>query len=163
MTYSNPYTQNSVSSKERLHGLEGLIDIGCLGDTTDFDPDEISWVTDRIGITDWEGAYNAVLEGEYHVITVAPEIDIDANASFDLSPGSGKVKEVLSNAARHINQVMVETEDKIVVHCAMGMERAPLTVAWYLMHDKFIGFDQAYKIIADARPIVCDRRDWLDW
>ncbi|MAH46797.1 hypothetical protein CMI37_13290 [Candidatus Pacearchaeota archaeon] len=163
MTYTNPYTQNSVSSKERLHGLEGLVDIGCLGDTTGFDPDEISWATDRLGITDWEGAYNATLNSDYHVITVAPEIDIGANATFNLSPGSGKVREVLTEAARYINRIMVETDDRIVVHCAMGMERAPLTVAWYLMNEKYIGFDDAYEIIARARPIVCDRREWLDW
>ena len=62
-----------------------------------------------------------------------------------------------------MHKALTDNDDtKVVVHCAMGMERSPLTVVWYLhkYHDKTI--DEAYKMVQDARPAAVDRRDWID-
>ena len=83
-------------------------------------------------------------------------------ASID--PGSNTVKQDLTKLAALMNKVLTEDDDtKVVVHCAMGMERSPLTVVWYLhrYHDKTI--DEAYEMAINARPVVCDRREWIDW
>ena len=51
---------------------------------------------------------------------------------------------------------------KVVVHCAMGIERSPLTVVWYLhkYHKKTI--DEAYDLVREARPVAVERRYWIE-
>lgn len=50
----------------------------------------------------------------------------------------------------------------LLVHCAAGIERSPLTVAWYL---KWAGFakdmHEAYLYVKHRRPQVADRQVWL--
>ena len=66
----DPNKYNGQSSKERLSGaLSQILE----RPAAKFDPDEISWITDRIGITDWEGATEAQLTGCY-VVNVAEEL-----------------------------------------------------------------------------------------
>jgi protein-tyrosine phosphatase len=48
-------------------------------------------------------------------------------------------------------------DQRILVHCGAGSERAPLTVAWFLHRRRAMTLDEAY----DKRPIVQDRRFWL--
>ena len=76
---------------------------------------------------------------------------------------SSTVKKELTTLAVLINKVLTDDDDtKVVVHCAMGMERSPLTVVWYLHkhHDKTI--DEAYDMVQSARAVVVDRREWID-
>lgn len=50
----------------------------------------------------------------------------------------------------------------ILVHCAQGIERGPLTVAWFLHTRRGMTIDQAYDWVIAHRPQV-ERRDlaWL--
>jgi protein-tyrosine phosphatase len=51
---------------------------------------------------------------------------------------------------------------RVLVHCYAGIERSPLTVAYYLHrygHAKTIS--EAYDIVRSKRPIVQDRQSWL--
>ena len=60
----------------------------------------------------------------------------------------------LIDAALALNQ-------RILVHCEEGCERAPLVVAWFLRTRRGMTLDQAYTLLKDRRPIVEDRRRWL--
>lgn len=49
----------------------------------------------------------------------------------------------------------------VLVHCAQGIERAPLAAAYYLYTKKDKKWEEAYTIVQKARP-QCQRRDvWV--
>jgi len=50
---------------------------------------------------------------------------------------------------------------RVLVHCEEGCERAPLTVAWFLMTRRGMTVDEAYALLKNCRPMVRDRRKWL--
>ena len=58
MNYDLPHEYSDVPSKDRLHKekLSALVEGGV---PENYDPDQISWVTEDLGISDWEGAVNA--------------------------------------------------------------------------------------------------------
>lgn len=49
----------------------------------------------------------------------------------------------------------------VLVHCAAGIERSPLAVAWYIAHQRHIPLEAAYEIIKAKHPITQDRRYWV--
>lgn len=50
----------------------------------------------------------------------------------------------------------------VLVHCAIGMERSPLVVVWYLRrYGHFTLLDTAYDHVIERRPIVERRFSWL--
>lgn len=49
----------------------------------------------------------------------------------------------------------------VLVHCAFGMERSPLTVLWYLMRYHKMSLDEAYSLLKKKREEVLDSREWL--
>ena len=156
------YYQAHSPSKERLHDLRRLVEREGRTIPDKFDIDDIHWVTDRVGITDFEGCTEAVLN-DYVTINVAGELDSSAQVQADIDPGSGRVKQDLTKLAALINKVLTDNEDaKVVVHCAMGMERSPLTVVWYLHRYQDKTIDEAYEMVQHARPVAVDRRDWID-
>ena len=132
MTEHNPwlYDSDRNSTKHRLKTdlaphLERAI-------PDDFDPDDISWVTDRLGITDWEGALEASLTGCY-VINVAPELAHQKENDITIPLSGGNIRPTLDRIANVIHNKLNESPDnKVVIHCAMGMERAPLSVILFL-------------------------------
>jgi len=156
------YYQAHSPSKERLHDLRRLVERDGRTIPNDFDIDAIHWVTDQVGITDFEGCSEAVVRN-YFTINVAGELDSSAQIQADIDPGSGKVKKELDKLVVLMHKALTDNDDtKVVVHCAMGMERSPLTVVWYLhkYHNKTI--DEAYEMVQNARPVAVDRRDWID-
>ena len=161
MNKINPQRYNWTPSRERIHKLAHLVTEqgGTIPDG--FDVDEIHWVTDRIGITDFEGSSEAVVRG-YLVINVAGELDSSAQIQEDINPYTNNVKKTLNKLATLIDKTMTDDDTtKVVVHCAMGMERSPLTVVWYLHNYRDMSLDEAYKTVQAARPIAVDRRDWI--
>ena len=85
----DPNKYNGESSKERLAGTLSQI----LERPADrFDPDELSWITDRIAITDWEGAKEAQLTGCY-VVNVAQELMGNPYDDIDI-PFEGRPKQL---------------------------------------------------------------------
>ena len=156
------YYQNNFPSRERLDHLKRMVEQQGRTVPDDFDIDDIHWVTDRVGITDFEGCEEAVLRN-YFTINVAGELDSSAQIQANINPSVGGVKQDLTELATLMHKALSDNpETKVVVHCAMGMERSPLTVVWYLhtYHDKTI--DEAYDMAMLARPVVCDRREWID-
>jgi len=68
----------------------------------------------------------------------------------------------LDAAAEFITQHM-KVGSRLLVHCAAGMERSPLTVAWWLVKTgRCPDLDAAYVTLRAARPIVADRRNWIE-
>ena len=130
----------------------------------DFDPDEISWVVDRLGITDWEGALEASLTGCY-VINVAPELERMKENDITLPLDGSTNKQIvvaLDRIADAIHNKLQESpEAKVVVHCAMGMERAPLSVIWYLNKYRKTPLETAHDKVVAVRPIVLNCISWV--
>jgi protein-tyrosine phosphatase len=51
----------------------------------------------------------------------------------------------------------------MLVHCGAGIERSPLTVAWFMCRRRIVAdLDQAYALLVKQRPIVQNRRMWLE-
>jgi len=55
----------------------------------------------------------------------------------------------------------MDTGQKVVVNCSMGMERSVLATVWYLVRNKGMNLDNAYGFVRSVRPIATDRREWL--
>lgn len=51
--------------------------------------------------------------------------------------------------------------DRILVHCAAGIERSPLVIAHFLQEECRVSLDDAYGWIRRHRRIVQDRRAWI--
>ena len=88
--------------------------------------------------------------------------------SYDVSGATPRVfanPRQLDAAAMIIDSALAKDERNagpgILVHCAAGVERSPLTVVWYLMHYEGMTMDGAYEFVRTRRPIVEDRRIWL--
>lgn len=128
----------------------------------DFDPDEISWVTDRLGITDLTGAFDAANQDCY-VINTAGEIESPSDLKIVVDPRMGpkKVRQSLDALSDAISEQLATNERKIVVHCYMGMERSVLTVVWHLHTKLGLSIDEAYQQVGKVRPIAIDHRSWV--
>ncbi len=56
---------------------------------------------------------------------------------------------------------MLKTDHHVLVHCMAGIERSPLTVAYFLTKHYGMTIEKAYEIVKKARPQTQDRREWL--
>ena len=125
-----------------------------------FDPKIISWVTDRIAITSRQGVAQALSDGHF-VINTAEEINNDAHVKKAVKPGSGTVLHVLNAILNVIDNVLYTTNQKVVVHCAMGMERSVLSVVWYLANTNGMTLESALNLVQSKRPIAMNRLNWI--
>ena len=132
-----------------------------------FDPHEISWVLPNLGVTGSEGAEEAIDKG-YFVINVAGELMNDATVKMPIEPSNGtwgrkRDSTVLQTLESIVNtmEMAKASQQKVVVHCSMGMERSVLATVWYLLRNKGMSLDNAYNFVRSVRPIATDRRTWL--
>jgi protein-tyrosine phosphatase len=66
----------------------------------------------------------------------------------------------LDNAVKWIEE---NRSRQMLVHCGAGIERSPLTVAWYMCRRRVVAdLDHAYAWLIKQRPVVQDRRMWLE-
>ena len=155
-----PYT---VTELETSHDRLQIIGPKCkfpADVVKDFNPAIISWVAERLGITAEDGVAQALADGHF-VINTAKEIHNDAQIKMQVEPGSGTVLNTLNAISEVVTNVLTTTNQKVVFHCAMGMERAPLAAVWYLHRKEDMSIKKAYKEVFDVRPIVGDREFWL--
>ena len=146
------------SSRDRLADMAWLFP----GENLDgFDPASIGWVNELIGITARDGVQSALDEGHF-VINVADEINNQAQVKIAVEPGSGQVLGCLNDISQLIHEVLQQGDRKVVVHCAMGMERSVLAVVWYLNQVEDRSIDDAYELVRAVRPIALDRREWIN-
>jgi hypothetical protein len=119
-------------------------------------PSTISWITDSIGITSKEGADIALKQGHF-VINTANEIHNKAQVKIPIyhdGPDNLRRFKAIQNV---MDGVLLESDQKVVVHCAMGMERSVTAVVWYLANTTNMTLIEALKHIQSIRPIACDR------
>lgn len=71
-------------------------------------------------------------------------------------------REKIAEAGRFITE-RLDAGARLLVHCGAGMERSPLTVAcWLVSSGKQPDLDAAYAFLKERRPMVADRRKWLE-
>ena len=80
---------------------------------------------------------------------------------LEISPEGPVVNQVRLEIACDIIDNAYTNGYNILVHCQMGVERSPLTVAYWLATRYHISLDNAYRILKLQRPVVEDRRSWL--
>ena len=134
--------------------------------------DKISWVTPVLGITGYAGVedierFQYGLDKDY-IINTAGEINNKAEVKIPVEPsmGAGKTLKRVDMLADIIHEQLysfkrLPSEYKVIVHCAMGMERSVLAVAWYLQKYENHSLDSAYKKIHNVRPVALDRSSWI--
>jgi hypothetical protein len=94
------------------------------------------------------------------IISVLPERFEAEPAHAILIPFLGNGRATLDTTAALIDAAL--TRDlPVLIHCEEGCERAPLTVAWFLIRRRGMTLDQAYDLLQSRRPIIRDRRRWL--
>ena len=124
-----------------------------------FDPKLISWVSERIGVTARDGVPQALADGHF-VINVADEIHNDAQVKIPVEVGTGMVIHRLNEIANVMEKVFSTTNQKVVVHCAMGMERSVLAIVYFMATKWGMQLQQALKQVQSKRPIALDRLHW---
>ena len=66
----------------------------------------------------------------------------------------------LDTAAENIESAM-RSHGRVLVHCAGGIERSPLTVAWFLFRKRGMTFENAYRLVTEKRRQAQRRDGWL--
>ena len=102
----------------------------------------------------------ALADGHF-VINTAKEIQNNAQVKMQVEPGSGQVLNSLNSIAELTTRVLSTTNQKVVFHCAMGMERSVLACIWFMASQWRMRIDQSLAQIKKHRPIVLDRTDWI--
>ena len=125
-----------------------------------FQPKIISWVTPRIGVTSRDGVPQALEDGHF-VINTAEEQVNKAHVKIAVKVGSGHVLEQLNQIKVIMDNVLTTTDQKIVVHCAMGMERSVLAVVWFMANTWGMTLENALAKVQEKRPIALNRLSWI--
>jgi hypothetical protein len=154
----------SNDSRERIKVLKDMVGYEV---PDSFDPHEISWVLPNLGVTGREGAENAIQLGHF-TINVAGELDFGTTVNMPIEPsnntwGKKRNNTVLQTLESIVNtmEMVMATDQKVVVNCSMGMERSVLATVWYLVRNNGMSLDNAYSFVRSVRPIATDRRAWL--
>jgi rhodanese-related sulfurtransferase len=123
-------------------------------------PSIISWITDNIAVTSAKGAEVALAQGHF-VINTAKEINNSAQAKITINPGSGNNLRQFQAIENVMAGVLKNTDQKVVVHCAMGMERSVTAVVWYLANTTNMNLKEALALVQSKRPIACNRLAYI--
>ena len=94
------------------------------------------------------------------IISVLPELLESEPRRAILMPFMANGRATLDSTAAVI-EAALERNQRVLVHCEEGCERAPLVVAWFLKTRRGMTLDEAYALMKSRRPIVQDRRRWL--
>ena len=94
------------------------------------------------------------------IISVLPELLESEPRRAILMPFMANGRATLDSTAAVIDAAL-ERNQRVLVHCEEGCERAPLVVAWFLRTRRGMTLDEAYALMKSRRPIVQDRRGWL--
>lgn len=79
-----------------------------------------------------------------------------------IEPGrGGMVNMATLDALADVIAAYLKAGCKVLVHCRAGMERSPLTVAWFLRAHKGMTLAEAYDLLQSKRSIVTPKYDWL--
>ena len=142
----------------------------------DFDPKTVSLVSNnnlweaykncrRVGdvyLTAYDGVEEAKVRGMF-IINCAKEFrdQLGADLEFAIEPYSLDTIKQLDSVVVNIHARVKDGID-VCLNCRMGMERSALAVAKYLEEIHGMTMDQAYDYLQGQRPIVLDRRSWIE-
>lgn len=159
-TKSEPFmVSQAETDKERLSSIGPKCNIP--QDVVEhFNPRTISWVTSRIGVTSRDGVLQALEDGHF-VINTAKEILNKAHVKIPVEINTGLVLHQLTDIANVMEKVLATSDQKVVVHCAMGMERSVLGIVWYLATKQGMTLQRALELVQEHRPIAQDRLNWI--
>jgi hypothetical protein len=94
------------------------------------------------------------------IISVLADVpDCEPRRSIQL-PFLANGRATLDSTAALIDAALALNQ-RVLVHCEEGSQRAPLVVAWFLKTRRGLTLDAAYDLLKRQRPIVRDRRRWL--
>ena len=135
--------------------------------------EEVSWITPVLGITEYQGIEDIERRFQYglgndYIINTAGELNNKADVKIPVEPSTG-ARQTLKRVdmiADIIHEQLYSfkrypSEYRVIVHCAMGMERSVLATAWYLQKYENYTLDSAYQKIHEVRPVACDRTSWI--
>ena len=94
------------------------------------------------------------------IISVLSELLESEPRRAILMPFMANGRATLDSTAAVIDAAL-ERNQRVLVHCEEGCERAPLVVAWFLKTRRGMTLEEAYALMKSRRPIVQDRRRWL--
>jgi protein-tyrosine phosphatase len=52
--------------------------------------------------------------------------------------------------------------DQVLVHCAQGVERGPLTAVWFLHTRRGLSIEDAYSLVMAKHPPTQNRLGWIE-
>ena len=137
---------------------------------------EISWITPVLGVSGYDALYQGygrelrkdLVARNTYIINTADEINGREDIKITVEPAMGAERTLarVDMIADVINEMTssykyLNSKYRIVVHCAMGMERSVLATAWYLQKYENYTLDSAYQKIHEVRPVACDRTSWI--
>lgn len=154
----------NIPERDWLNRMYGGID-----NTPRFSPATISWITDNIAVTSREGAEQARRDGHF-IINTAAELSTKAHVKIPIFFHTEDVPVGYSGPNTNVRQfkaiqavmesVLANPGQKVVVHCAMGMERSVTSVVWYLAHTTDMTLQESLALVQSKREIAQDRL-WL--
>ena len=80
---------------------------------------------------------------------------------LEMSPNGPQMNMNGMEKACKIIDGVLNDEKNILVHCAAGVERSPLTIVWWLHTRMGQSLDVAYDFVKSKRSIVENRLIWL--
>lgn len=86
------------------------------------------------------------------------DIDCGSHAIDDTKcRDNTKSLEAVSNTI----SMLLASGELVLVHCALGRDRSPLAIAWYLHRENKTSLVDAYAAVKAKRPIICPHMDWV--
>ena len=138
---------------------------------------EISWITPVLGVSGYDALYQGydgrelredLVARNTYIINTAGELNGREDIKIQVEPSMGAEHTLarVDMIADVINEMIngyenLSSDYRVVVHCAMGMERSVLATAWYLQKYENYTLDSAYQKIHEVRPVACDRTSWI--
>ena len=87
---------------------------------------------------------------------------INLNAlTYEGEAGKYANLERIEKAAKMVSETLESTNQNVLIHCYVGMERSPLVATFSLMRYLGVGWDDAWDIVKTKRVIAQSRRSWL--
>jgi protein-tyrosine phosphatase len=68
--------------------------------------------------------------------------------------------ERLEAVAAAIDELLASGQ-RVLVHCGGGVERSPLSIAWWLHTRRGMSLDEAYRLLMHKHPPTQDRQAWI--
>ncbi len=123
------------------------------------------WVGDIDDARKWEGNKICVLEKypeDYTQREHSLLIPILSHEHHHLEDENAEVMMENIDLVSSVIQNHIMAGEKVLVHCAGGIERSPLAVTWYLHKNAGVPLTDAFDYVKKKRPQALNRIQWLN-